>query len=121
MTEERPKKLSQGGRNLVLLGLASILVALATTGISLMIYHNSGDIYLDRSRPGFLPDEEETEQGDKEEPEVIYDFSKVENVNSESLEEYLRNLNAEIEAIEAYKEPFDVEILSDEHFGIPKE
>ena len=51
--------MSSGGRKLIILGIASALIALATTGISLAIYHNSGDIYLDRSRPGFLPDEDE--------------------------------------------------------------
>ena len=51
--------MTKGSRNLVLLGVMSIVIAGATVGISLLIYHNSGDIYLDRSRPGFLPDEEE--------------------------------------------------------------
>ena len=119
--EEKSKKLTSGGRNLVILGVVSTLVALATTGVSLMIYHNSGDIYLDRSRPGYLPDEEEIEQDDAKEQEVVYDFTKVENLTQESLEEYLKNLNAEIEAVNAYKAPFDAEIMSDEHFGIPKE
>ena len=55
------KKMEPGGRNLVLLGVLATLIAVITTGVSLMLYHNSGDIYLDRSRPGFLPDEEEAE------------------------------------------------------------
>ena len=50
--------MTTGGRNLVLLGVGSILIAFIMTGVSLAVYHNSGDIYLDRSRPGFLPDEE---------------------------------------------------------------
>ena len=44
----------KGGRNLFLLGIIATSVALLTTFISLKIYHDSGDIYLDRSRPGFL-------------------------------------------------------------------
>ena len=53
--------MTKGGKNLVLLGVLAVLIATVTTCISLAIYHNSGDIYLDRSRPGFLPDEEEIE------------------------------------------------------------
>ena len=56
------KKMTHGGRNLVILGVAATVIAIITTGVSLLIYHNSGDIYLDRSRPGFLPDEEEAEE-----------------------------------------------------------
>ena len=52
--ENRIKKRTRGARNLMIMGVAAILVALATTGVSMAIYHNSGDIYLDRSRPGFL-------------------------------------------------------------------
>ena len=36
--------MSSGGRKLIILGIASALIALVTTGISLAIYHNSGDI-----------------------------------------------------------------------------
>ena len=61
-----------GGRNLIILGMISVVVAVATTGVSLAIYHNSGDIYLDRSRPGFLPDEEEI----SDDVEADYEFDK---------------------------------------------
>ena len=61
---QEKKKIPRGGWNLIIMGLISIVIATATTGISLAIYHNSGDIYLDRSRPGFLPDEEEIEEDD---------------------------------------------------------
>ena len=33
--------------------------------------------------------------------------------------EYLEKLEAEVKWIDAYEKPFDAEILSDEHFGIP--
>ena len=50
MMEETTEKrrLHRGGRNLLLLGLGSVVIALITTSISLAIYHNSGDIYIDR-------------------------------------------------------------------------
>ena len=54
--------MNRGGRNLIILGCIAATIALATTSVSLAIYHGSGDIYLDRSRPGYLPDKEEIEQ-----------------------------------------------------------
>ena len=57
--EQSVKKIN-GGRNLIILGLAAIAVAVTTSGISLWIYRQN-DIYLDRSRPGFIADGEENE------------------------------------------------------------
>ena len=108
----------KGGRNLVLLGVISALIALATTVVSLLIYHNSGDIYLDRSRPGFLPDEEEAEQ--EAEDDDDYDFDEAGELTAATLEEYIEKMKVEIEAIDAYEKPFDSEVLSDEKLGIPK-
>lgn len=110
-------KMTHGGRNLVIMGVASILVALATTGVSLAIYHNSGDIYLDRSRPGYLPDESEIEQ--EEEPQEEYVFEKSGKLTVEVIEEYLEKLQVEVRAIDSYKDPFGAEALSDERLGIP--
>ena len=108
-----------GGRNLVILGVVSVLIALTTTSVSLAIYHNSGDIYLDRSRPGYLPDEEEIEDdGDKEEEEE-YDFTRTGELDGESMTKFIENLEGEIKAIDEYKKPFSEEVLSDEHLGIP--
>ena len=89
-----------------------------TTIVSLVIYHNSGDIYLDRSRPGFLPDEEEIEE--ESEKEEAYDFEKSGPINKEVLEEYLENIQMEVDAIDAYERPFNEERLSDKRFGIPE-
>ena len=50
--------MTKGSRNLVILGSVACLIAAVTTSIELVIYRNSGDIYLDRSRPGFLTDED---------------------------------------------------------------
>ncbi len=117
--KKKVKKTTEGGRNLVLLGVASILIATVTTGISLVIYHNSGDIYLDRSRPGYLPDEEEI--GGEEEEELEYDFSKNGNVTVDGIDEYLKELNTEVEAIDSYKKPFESNVLSDKNLGIMEE
>ncbi len=110
--------MTKGGRNMVILGIASVLVAFATTGVSLAVYHNSGDIYLDRSRPGYLPDEAEAE-GEAIEEE--YSLEKSGKVTKELLEEYLEKLDAEIKVVDTYETPFDVEALSDEKLGIPSE
>ena len=117
---QKPKKqkISHGGRNLVILGVVSTLIALVATGVSLLIYHKSGDIYLDRSRPGYLPDEEEIEEeGEKEEE---YVFEKSGKLTVEVVEEYLEKLKTEIKAIDAYESPFNESVLSDERLGIPK-
>ncbi|MDO4742059.1 MAG: hypothetical protein Q4A79_01650 [Candidatus Saccharibacteria bacterium] len=106
--------MTRGGKNLLILGLSSVLIAITTTGISLMIYHNSGDIYLDRSRPGFLPDEDESEENNQ----TDYEFSKSGPINREVLEGYLDALEAEVEALEVYEEPFSAEALSDKRLGI---
>ncbi|MBQ2672364.1 hypothetical protein IJH26_00595 [Candidatus Saccharibacteria bacterium] len=106
---------NKGGMNLVFLGIASVAIAIITVSISLIVYHNSGDIYLDRSRPGFLPDEEEIEA---EEVEEDYDFGKVEKLDAGTIEEYLKNLNIEVKAIDMYEKPFDASVLSDENLGI---
>ena len=107
-----------GGFNLVLMGVIAIIIAMTTTGVSLAIYHNSGDIYLDRSRPGFLPDEEEIDDDEKKE-EIDFDFSKIDKLNAETIKEYLENINKEIEETDSYKNPFSAEVLSDENLGIP--
>lgn len=115
---KKHKKLNRGGVNLVILGVVSVLIAIATTSVSLAIYHNSGDIYLDRSRPGYLPDEEETLE---DETDVEYKMEKSGKIDMETLEEYLENLNTEVKAIDSYEKPFGAGALSNERLGIPTE
>lgn len=103
------------GARLVILGVVAIMIAVATTGVSLAVYHNSGDIYLDRSRPGFLPDEEEI---DSEIDEDEYDFDENSMLTKENLDEYLEKLDGEIKAVDAYQNPFAADALSDEKLGI---
>ena len=114
--ETAEKRKMSGGRNLIIMGVLSILVAISTTGVSLLIYHNSGDIYLDRSRPGFLPDEEEIEEEEKKEEE--YTLQKNGPITVEVLEGYLKEIELEARAIDSYEKPFDAKVLSDEHLGI---
>ena len=115
-------KAQSGARNLVLLGLASTLIAVMTTSVALAIYHNSGDIYLDRSRPGYLPDEQEIEKDeDKKDDVEEYDFSRDGVVDEAGLGEFLKHLNEEVKAIDEFEKPFSSEVLTDDYLGIPVE
>ena len=108
--------MTNGARNLLILGVASIVIAVGTTGVSLAIYHNTGDIYLDRSRPGFLPDEEEIEQDEDITDEYTFDSNG--ELTKEVLKEYLEKLDLEIKAVDSYEKPFDAEALSNERLGL---
>lgn len=114
MNEEK-----RGGRNLMLLGAGAVGLAVLTTAMSLWIYHRSGDVYLDRSRPGFLPDEEEMAEDAGEGSE--YRFADSGEVNEEVLREYLEKLGEATKKAEEMKEPFSAAALSDETLGIPVE
>lgn len=118
-TEEASKndkpQIPEGGRNLVLLGVIAVVITLITTFISLKIYHDSGDIYLDRSRPGFLPEKEEVETTEKTDD---YAFSDSGKLTPEVLDEYLENLKKEIDRADNFSaDPFGVTPLSDVTLG----
>ncbi|MBR3594729.1 hypothetical protein IKL45_00620 [Candidatus Saccharibacteria bacterium] len=106
---------TSGGRNLVLLGIGAILITFITTFVSLKIYHDSGDIYLDRSRPGFLPEKEEAES-DKESAD--FKFPDSGDITNEVLDEYLNNLKQEIDRLNDFSDdPFGSAPLSNENLG----
>lgn len=111
--------MTRGGRNLAILGVGAILLTTLTTSISLAIYHNSGDIYLDRSRPGFLPDEEEIVE--ETDTNTSYSFSENSELNAETLSEYLKELNAINNRLEKSADSYAPTPLSDESLGIPSE
>lgn len=110
--------MTRGGKNLIILGLASILISLITSGVSLALYHNSGDIYLDRSRPGFLPDEKEIKETEKSD----YAFSdNGTEITFEEFEEYLEKLSEVQEKFNALPEPYSSESISNESLNILNE
>lgn len=115
--ENDAEKSKSGGRNLTILALVSIFITLGLTATSLAIYHYSGDIYLDRSRPGYLPDTEEVEEEEGDE-EGDYTFEKNGPLTPEVLDEYLKKLQIEVDAINEYQDPFGVDALSDKQFGL---
>ena len=106
--------MNKGGKNLVILGVVSVFVALLTSGISLALYHNSGDIYLDRSRPGYLPEKEENE------PKEEYNFSDTGPITPEIIEKYLENLSETRKNLNSLENPFSESSLSDTSLGIPE-
>ncbi|MBO7561110.1 hypothetical protein J6T21_03745 [Candidatus Saccharibacteria bacterium] len=119
MEQNNRPPMDKGARNIIILGIVATVITIILTVISMMIYHNSGDIYLDRSRPGYLPDEEEIEENEKE-PEDKYVFSDSGAITDEVIDEFLENLNKNIEGLEKFIEPFAPQSLSDISLGIPE-
>lgn len=116
-TKKGKKRRSRGGRKLVLLGVLAIGIALLTTSVSIWIYYETGDIYIDRSRPGFLPEEEEV--AEEEETNDDYQFSETGELTADELETYLENLQTEVDKLDAIQDTFGSTPLTDESLGIP--
>lgn len=110
---------TRGGRNLMILGIGAILITIITTVTSLTIYRVSGDIYLDRSRPGYLPDEDEVTE--TTETNTNYTFSDSGALTREDLSEYLEELKQVDDRLNDFSDPYSPAPLSDESLGIPSE
>ena len=111
---EEEKTTVHGGRNLILLGLIAIIVAVTTTAVSLFIYRATGDIYLDRSRPGFIAEgEQHNEEDDSHEV-----FPNEGLMNQEAFDKYLEELDLLTERIDGSSDSFAGEPLSDDSLGI---
>ena len=105
-----------GRRNLVLLGAIAIVITIITSAIELTIYRSSGDIYLDRSRPGYLPDQKEVEEDNDTSSTYIYgDTGPLE---SSELQTYINELKSLKQHIDRISNPYGPEPLSDESLGI---
>lgn len=110
-------KPNRGTRNLILLGVIAVAIALGATTLSIWIYYETGDIYIDRSRPGFLPEEEEVAEEENQSNDD-YAFDETDDTNSETLNEYLDNLQTEVDKLDAIEDTFDSAPLTDESLGI---
>ncbi len=111
--EEDDKKPIHGGRNLTLLGLGAILIAVITTSISIYLY-SKGDIYIDRSRPGYISeDEKHNDDDDKQEK-----YSNEGTITEKSLTEYIDELDRVSERIDAVENDFGPDPLSDDSLMI---
>lgn len=115
MKDKTPKE----NKNLLLLGIGATVIAIITTGISLYIYHASGDIYLDRSRPGFLPDEDEVEELESQTND--YKFSESGPIDDSALSEYLSHLKDYQDDLKDLPDPYPTYPLSDQSLGIPED
>lgn len=109
------QNLTPGAKHLLILGASAVGITFLTTAVSLKLYHDSGDIYLDRSRPGFLPEEDESEK-DKDDADFV--FSDTGKITREALEEYLKNLRLELNRLNEFSDPYGATPLSDESLGI---
>ena len=104
----------RGRRNLIILAIGSGFIALATTVASLQIYRATGDIYLDRSRPGYIfDDEKHSEEDDQKES-----FSNEGEITVEALDEYLKELDTVIKRVDDSASDYSLEPLSDDSLGI---
>lgn len=105
-----------GRRNLILLGVTAVLITAVATTVELYIYRVSGDIYLDRSRPGYLPDETEAEE--ETEAKSSYTYSDTGALDRKELDEYLKELESVQDHLERLPDPYAPGPLSDESLGI---
>lgn len=117
MNNEPVEKKITGARNIVILGVASIIIALITSLVSLYVYHKSGDIYLDCSLPdadcpSARSDSEENNQSQ------VYVFEDTGNINEKVLDEYLKEISTLTKRLKKLESPFGGEALSDKSLGI---
>lgn len=119
MSQVESKKVDRGARNLVILGVGATLIATAATALELWVYHESGDIYLDRSRPGFLPDAEEVEE--ETETNSNYTYSENGPLDKDELDEYLKELKKVEDALKKIQNPYSENALSNKSLGIEVE
>lgn len=114
MKEDKP---IHGGRNLMILGFATAVIAIISTAVSLQIYRATGDIYLDRSRPGYISEgEKHSDEDDQKE-----NFSNEGEVNQKAIDEYLKELDKVMGRISEASDDFSPEALTDDSLSISVE
>lgn len=113
-SEKNPNK----NYNLLFLTVAAILFALITTMVSVFIYTASGDIYLDRSRPGFISKEEKTITDGEINSDSSRSFSPEGHVDKKVLKKYLKSYNINLRKIQNADYAFPDGPISDESLGI---
>ena len=115
MSEEG--KTGHGGRNLIILGISASVIAIVTTAVSLNIYRSTGDIFLDRSRPGYIfEDEKHNEEDDQKES-----FSNEGEVTQKVVGEYLQEFDKINKRITEASDDFSLEAISDDSLGITQD
>ena len=119
----KKKTLKEGTNiNLGILAVAAALIALITTSISLYIYKATGDIYIDRSRPGYISKEEEGKVSDDGSKKTsVYEFSSEGEINQKVLKKYLEKFESIQTKTQDPDSDFNETPLSDESLGIKPE
>ena len=113
-SEDQEPKTIHGGRNLIILGFSVTVIAIISTAISLHIYRETGDVYLDRSRPGYIfEDEKHDTDDDKKEL-----FSADGEVDASVLDQYLKEFDTVMDRIEDASNDFSPEPISNESLSI---
>ena len=108
--------------NLGILAVAAALIALITTSISLYIYKATGDIYIDRSRPGYISKEEEGKVSDDGSKKTsVYEFSSEGEINKKKKKKYLEKFESIQTKTQDPDSDFNETPLSDESLGIKPE
>lgn len=112
MSEEVIKPEIKGVRNLLFLTIIATVIAVTTTIIGVYIYVSSGDIYLDRSLPGLLPDASEQEDDGRQGEQFV--FNDYGSVNKGVLDDFLRYFDVVEGEVREFAEPFsDVPLLDE--------
>lgn len=106
-----------GRRNLIILGFGALAIAMISTAISLQIYRATGDIYLDRSRPGYIAEGEKHDEKD----DYKNIFSNEGAVTADMVDEYLEKLDGIIEQINNASGDFSLDVISDDALSIATE
>jgi hypothetical protein len=76
-------------KNLLVLAVCIFVIPFITVTASLIIYNLSGDKYLDRSRPGYMPEQAEATSDSSNAPS----FSDSGPIDHETLDHYLGDLD----------------------------
>jgi hypothetical protein len=96
--------------HLLILAATLLLAPLVTVTISLAIYNLSGDKYLDRSRPGYMPDQSEQTDAAAGTPA----FSDSGPIDREALDGYLQQFDSLTKNLHPEEPFFSDRSLSDE-------
>lgn len=112
-TDEESRPI-HGGRNLMILGFAATVIAIVTTAVSLIVYRVTGDIYLDRSRPGYISEDETNDKS----YEAKENISTEGEVNKGTIDEYLNQLDSVRGRIDSLSNTFDPDPLDDDALAI---
>ncbi len=101
-------------RNLIMLTILSVVIPLMTASVSIFIYWATGDIYLDRSRPGYIEEGEKHDETDDGKEQ----FSSEGKIDKAALDEYLEQLEIVENRLKDASSDFDAKALSDKALGI---